>query len=102
VDVSRPTAFADTDRTSRWPRGLGGRALGLWERGEQRGRADTPRREGDVDGVAEPCSSRPGRRSNRPGAGSNGLANPGRCDVSGDAANEIAMGRVAVQVSAVQ
>jgi len=34
--------------------------------------------------------------------GPTALANPGRCDVSGDAANEIAMGRVAVQVSAVQ
>ena len=79
VVVPRPTTFADTDRTSRRPGGLGGRALGLWDRGEERGPPGTPRREGDADGVAEPCCTRPGRRSNHPGAGSNGLANPGRC-----------------------
>ena len=103
VDVPRPNNFRrHRQDQGRRPGGLGGRALGLWDRGEERGRPGTPRREGDADGVAEPCSTRPGRRSNHPGAGSNGVGNPGRADVSGDAANEIAMRRVAVQVSAVQ
>jgi hypothetical protein len=58
VDVPRPNYFRRhrQDRGRR-PGGLGGRALGLWDRGEERGRPGTPRREGDADGVAEPRST---------------------------------------------
>jgi hypothetical protein len=102
VDVPRPNNFRRHRQDSRRPGGLGGRALGLWDRGEERGPPATPRWEGDADGVAEPYSTRPGRRSNHPGARSNGWQIPGGANVSGGAANEIAMRRVAVQVSAVQ
>lgn len=100
VDVPCPNNFRRHRQDQSPAPGLGRRALGLWDGGEERDRPGTRRQEGDADGVAEPCSTRPDRRSNHPG--SNGLANPGRCDVSGDAANEIAMCWVAVQVSAVQ
>jgi hypothetical protein len=102
VDVPRPNNFRRHRQDQSPARGLGGPALGLWDRGEERGPPGTPRREGDADGVAEPCSTRPGRRSNHPGAGPTGWQIPCGADVSGDAANEIAMRRVAVQVSAVQ
>src|SRR3954453_11876611 len=68
VDVPRPNNFRRHRQDQSPARGLGGPALGLWDRGEERGPPGTPRREGDADGVAEPCSTRPGRRSNHPGA----------------------------------
>src|SRR3954469_3821476 len=102
VDVPRPNNFRRHRQDQSPARGLGGPALGLWDRGEERGPPGTPRREGDADGVAERCSTRPGRRSNPPGGGPTGWQSPDGADGSGDAANEIAMRRVAVQVSAVQ
>ena len=42
VDVPRPTNFRRHRRDTRRPGGLGGRALGLWDRGEERGRPGTP------------------------------------------------------------
>jgi hypothetical protein len=103
VDVPCPNNFRrHRQDQGRRPAGLGGRALGLWDRGEERGRPGTPWREGDAGGVAEPRSTArpeiqpPRRRVQRR------WQIPGGADVPGDAANEITVRRLAVQVPAVQ
>ena len=76
--------------------------LGLWDRGEERGPPVHLGGRAMLTAWLNRVAPAPAGDPTTLAQGPTGWQIPGGADVSGDAANEIAMRRVAVQVSAVQ